>query len=142
MGGAGQSLPVEVVSRRGQGRGFVRVRVAQGGEVGEWRACAVTGLDLSVVDGGWRLLRARRLKSEIYKGIPYTRAVRGPRSKGMSQCQLTSPTKSEFTSKKCSKMFLDSFMADQPAAVHRPARFVHLTSRELAAQWWHRSWTS
>jgi hypothetical protein len=59
-------LPVQVVSCRvktrvpcrvkagvsccGQGRGVVRV--AQGGEVGGWRACAVTGLDLSVVGGG------------------------------------------------------------------------------------------
>jgi hypothetical protein len=40
------------VSCRGQGRGVVRV--AQGGEVGGWRACAVTGLGLSVVDGEWR----------------------------------------------------------------------------------------
>jgi hypothetical protein len=47
--------------------------------------------------------------SEIYKGSPYTtspiRAVRTPRSKGMSQCQSTSPAKCEFASKKCSKMF-------------------------------------
>jgi hypothetical protein len=33
------------------------------------------------------------------------RAVRAPRSKGMSQCQSTSPAKCEFASKKRSKMF-------------------------------------
>jgi hypothetical protein len=31
------------------GRG---IRVAQGGEVGRWRACAVTELDLALVGGG------------------------------------------------------------------------------------------
>jgi hypothetical protein len=67
-----------------------------------------TGLPLSLVKKipsvSSPLIGDKIPKSEIYKARPYTRAVRGPQSKGMDQWQLTSLAKGEFASKKCSDM--------------------------------------
>jgi hypothetical protein len=72
-----------------------------------------TGLPLSLVKKipsvSSPLIGDKIPKSEIYKARPYTRAVRGPQSKGMGQWQLTSLAKGEFASKKMFRHALGQF---------------------------------
>jgi hypothetical protein len=87
------------------------------------------------------LLRAGRLKSEICKGRPYTRAVRGPRSKGMGQWQLTiAPQKANSRRKNVQRCFRTALwptisprpsMACSLCAPHKPRADGAMVAQEL-----------
>jgi hypothetical protein len=96
----------------------------------------------------WRLdftsEQQRRSKAHCTGAILPAKRTSGAASpcKGMGQWQLTSPAKGEFASKKMFGHVLGQFYGRSARGRPWPARFVHLTSRELTVQWWHMSWTS